>query len=81
LAGMYASCLHKSTLQHVVAQPSTRAYFQVTSSDTPVDRQTLDQFVGTMLMIKTDQGLLVSWNGFKQSVERERATQFFQVPQ
>ena len=46
-----------------------------------MDRQTLDQFVGTMLMIKTDQGLLVSWNGFKQSVERERATQFFQVPQ
>ena len=26
-----------------------------------------------------EQGLLISWGGFKQSVERERATQFFRV--
>ncbi len=29
--------------------------------------------------VRADHGLLVSWGGFKQSVERERATQFFRV--
>jgi len=39
----------------------------------------LDQLIGTMQNFHADQGLLISWGGFKQSVEKERASQFFRV--
>jgi len=32
-----------------------------------------------MQNVQADQGLLVSWGGFKTSVDREKATQFFRV--
>src|SRR5699024_6975785 len=41
---------------------------QVKTSDTPLDRPTLDQLIGTMSNHGADFGLLVSWNGFKSSV-------------
>jgi len=56
-----------------------RICVQVKSSDTPVERVVLDQLIGTMQNFQAEQGLLISWGGFKQSVERERATQFFRV--
>lgn len=56
-----------------------RLCVQVKSGDTPLDRPTLDQLVGTMQNFSADQGLLVSWGGFKTSVEREEAAQFFRV--
>lgn len=56
-----------------------RICVQVKSQETPVDRPTLDQLVGTMQNVQADQGLLVSWGGFKASVEREIASQFFRV--
>lgn len=56
-----------------------RICVQVKSQETPVDRPTLDQLVGAMQNVQADQGLLVSWGGFKSSVEREIVSQFFRV--
>jgi len=52
---------------------------QVKTSDTPLDRPTLDQLIGTMSNYGADFGLLVSWSGFKSSVTREIPKQFFKV--
>lgn len=52
---------------------------QVKSGATPVDRPTLDQLIGVMQNFNATQGLLVSWGGFKDSVRKERARQFFRV--
>ncbi|MFC1890857.1 restriction endonuclease [Thermodesulfobacteriota bacterium] len=52
---------------------------QVKSGDTPVDRPTLDQLVGAMQNFGADRGLLVSWAGFKSSVDKEVPAQFFRV--
>lgn len=56
-----------------------RICVQVKSGDSQVDRPTLDQLVGAMANFKADRGLLVSWGGFKASVEREVANQVFTV--
>lgn len=56
-----------------------RICVQVKSQESPVDRPTLDQLIGTMQNVQADQGLLVSWGGFKSSVDRETASQFFRV--
>lgn len=58
---------------------SPRICVQVKATDTPVDRPTLDQLIGTMSNFKADYGLLVSWSGFKTSVINETASQFFKV--
>lgn len=58
---------------------SPRICVQVKSQDTPVDRPTLDQLRGGMNRSKATHGLLVSWGGFKSSVEREIPHQFFEV--
>ena len=50
---------------------------QVKSGDTPIDRATVDQLIGTMQNVQAEQGLFVSWGGFKSSVEKETARQFF----
>ena len=52
---------------------------QVKATDTPVDRPTLDQLIGTMSNFKADYGLLVSWSGFKSSVIKETANHYFKV--
>ena len=56
-----------------------RICVQVKSGDSPLDRPTLDQLIGTMQNVQAKQGLLVSWGGFKSSVDREEANQFFRV--
>lgn len=56
-----------------------RVCVQVKSGDSPLDRPTLDQLIGVMQNVQADHGLLVSWGGFKSSVDREKATQFFRV--
>ena len=56
-----------------------RLCVQVKSTGASVDHPTLSQLVGTMKRVNADQGLLVSWSGFKNSVESERASQFFSV--
>ncbi len=52
---------------------------QVKSQESPLDRPTLDQLIGTMSNVQADCGLLVCWGGFKSSVRREEAQQFFRV--
>ncbi|MBN2270530.1 MAG: restriction endonuclease [Sedimentisphaerales bacterium] len=56
-----------------------RICVQVKSSDSPLDRPTLDQLIGTMQNVQAKQGLLVSWGGFKSSIDKEEANQFFRV--
>lgn len=56
-----------------------RICVQVKSSDAALDRSVLDQLIGTMHNFNADQGLLVSWGGFKSSIEKEIANQFFKV--
>ena len=56
-----------------------RVCVQVKSGDSPLDRPTLDQLIGVMSNVQAEHGLLVSWGGFKASVDREEATQFFRV--
>jgi restriction system protein len=56
-----------------------RICVQVKSQDSPVDSPTLNQLIGSMQNVQADQGLLVAWGGFKTSVDREVATQFFRV--
>ena len=56
-----------------------RICVQVKSGDTPVDSPTLNQLIGSMQNVQADQGLLVSWGGFKSSIDREVPAQFFRV--
>lgn len=56
-----------------------RVCVQVKSWEGPVDAPTLDQLVGAMSKVHADQGLLVSWGGFKSSVEAQRAVRWFNV--
>jgi len=58
---------------------SPKICVQVKSEQTPVDHPTLSQLVGTMQAVGAEQGLLVSWSGFKSSVERELPRNFFKV--
>ncbi len=56
-----------------------RICVQVKSGSSPLDRPTMDQLIGAMQNVNAEQGLLVSWGGFKSTVDRERANQFFRV--
>lgn len=58
---------------------SPKICVQVKSGDTPVDRPTLDQLIGAMQNFGAEAGLLVSWSGFKGSVDKELPTHFFRV--
>lgn len=58
---------------------SPKICVQVKTHDTPVDRPTLDQLGGVMNNVHAEYGLLVSWNGFKDSVAREEGNQFFKI--
>lgn len=52
---------------------------QVKSSETPADLPTLNQLIGAMQNVSADYGLLVSWGGFKSSIDKETPAQFFRV--
>ena len=52
---------------------------QVKSGDLPADRPEFTQLIGAMQSVGADQGLFVSWSGFKNTVTREVPTQFFKV--
>lgn len=58
---------------------STKICVQVKTTESPIDRPTLDQLIGTMSNFGADYGLLISWYGFKISVKREIPKQFFKV--
>lgn len=56
-----------------------RICVQVKSQDSPIDTETLDRLIGTMQNVHAEQGLLVSWGGFKSSVDKQVPAQFFRV--
>ncbi len=58
---------------------SPRVCVQVKSGSETVDRPTLDQLIGAMQNFQAEQGLFVSWGGFKTTVDKEKASQFFRV--
>lgn len=52
---------------------------EVKSEDKPIDRPTVDKLLGAVSKFGADQGLFVSWSGFKNNVQKELATSFFKV--
>lgn len=56
-----------------------RLCVQVKSSDTPVDVNVFRELKGVMDDFKANQGLLVSWGGFKQSVLNDSRRRFFEI--
>ncbi|MDD6442603.1 MAG: restriction endonuclease [bacterium] len=58
---------------------SPKICVQVKTQDAPIDRPTLDQLGGVMNNVHAEYGLLVSWNGFKDSVARAEGNQFFKI--
>jgi len=58
---------------------SPRLVVQVKSYDSPVDVSVLRELSGVMSTFGADQGLVVSWGGFKSSVEKEAARQYFKI--
>ncbi|WP_304341036.1 restriction endonuclease [Metaclostridioides mangenotii] len=69
----------------ILASPNTLGFgspkicVQVKTTDSPVDRPTMDQLIGTMSNVNAEYGLLVSWSGFKSSVKKEIPKQFFRL--
>lgn len=58
---------------------SPRRCVKVKSGNIKVDRPTHDQLIGVMQKVGADHGLLVAWGGFKDTVDKERTSQFFRV--
>ena len=58
---------------------SPKICVQVKTQDAPVESKVLDQLGGVMNKVGAEYGLLVSWNGFKSSIEKERGNQFFRI--
>lgn len=58
---------------------SPRICVQVKSGDSPADRPEFTQLIGAMQSVGADQGLFVSWSGFKPTVLKEVPNQFFKV--
>lgn len=56
-----------------------RICVQVKSGDAPTDRPEFTQLIGAMQSVGADQGLFVSWGGFKSTVLKEEPGQFFKV--
>ncbi|MGE3063297.1 MAG: restriction endonuclease [bacterium] len=52
---------------------------QVKSSSSPVDVKILRDLKGTMRDVKAEQGLLISWSGFKDTVIRDAKNDFFSI--
>ena len=52
---------------------------QVKSSESTLGATVLRELLGTMSNINADQGLLVSWGGFKHTTEKEARNAFFKV--
>jgi restriction system protein len=51
----------------------------VKSSQYPVGSNVLSELLGTISKFGADQGLLVSWGGFKSTVLRDAKNNFFKV--
>lgn len=58
---------------------SPRLCVEVKSGDDKVDRPTVDKLLGAMQKFNANEGLFVSWSGFKGNVQKELAQSFFRV--
>jgi len=58
---------------------SPRICVQVKSGDTPTGEQEFTQLIGAMQKVKADQGIFVSWSGFKTTVYRQVPAHFFNI--
>uniref|UniRef100_A0A7C4QLG1 Restriction endonuclease n=1 Tax=Schlesneria paludicola TaxID=360056 RepID=A0A7C4QLG1_9PLAN len=56
-----------------------RLCVEVKSENAPIDRPTVDKLLGAVTKFGAQEGLFVSWSGFKSNVQRELATSFFRV--
>jgi restriction system protein len=56
-----------------------RLCVEVKSESGPIDRSTVDKLLGAVSKFGADQGLFVSWSGFKSNVQKELAASFFRV--
>jgi restriction system protein len=69
----------------ILAAPGTfgfaepRICVQVKSQQSPIERAVLDALGGVMKKVNATHGLLVCWGGFRSSIDREEAQQFFHV--
>lgn len=56
-----------------------RLCVEVKSESGPIDRPTVDKLLGAVSKFGADEGLFVSWSGFKSNVQKELAASFFRV--
>jgi len=63
--------------QGLLGFETPRLCVQVKSSNSPADVTILRTLQGSMATFKADQGLLISWGGFKKGVETEARLNFF----
>ncbi len=56
-----------------------RLCVEVKSEDSPIDRPTVDKLLGAVSKFGAQEGLFVSWSGFKTNVQKELAASFFRV--
>lgn len=58
---------------------SPRLCVEVKSESNPIDRPTVDKLLGAVTKFGAQEGLFVSWSGFRVNVQKELATSFFRV--
>lgn len=56
-----------------------RLCVEVKSEASPIDRPTVDKLLGAITKFGAQEGLFVSWGGFKTTVHKELAASFFRV--
>lgn len=56
-----------------------RLCVEVKSESNPIDRSTVDKLIGAVRKFGANEGLFVSWSGFKNNVQKELAASFFTV--
>lgn len=58
---------------------SPRLCVEVKSESGPIDRSAVDKLLGAVSKFGAQEGLFVSWSGFKTTVQKELAPSFFRV--
>lgn len=56
-----------------------RLCVEVKSESSPIDRPTVDKLLGAVTKFGAQEGLFVSWSGFRTTVHKELAASFFRV--
>ena len=56
-----------------------RLCVEVKSEGGPIDRPTVDKLLGAVSKFSADEGLFVSWSGFKSNAQKELTASFFRV--